>query len=326
MQLHGANPENLYSYFNIKLPEKILDFSTNTNILKHDITLENSRFNYLISNYPDYECLELRKIISERENIPLKNILFTNGINEAIFLLSRVLESKTAILQPNYTEYKRAFKNASDIFNLDESADFNNVIISNPCNPTGFFINNLYDFTKTFQNTNFIIDESYIDFLLYSEREKFKLSKNIIILKSLTKIFHLSGVRIGYVIAPEEIISSLKNQQPSWSVNSIAQELAKIFLRDENFYSKTRDFYKKNTPEFKSLIKNYGFKISDSSVHYFLIRVNNDFNIIKKLLLNGIAVRHTRNFPGLNGNYIRVATRFKDENIFFAESLREKML
>lgn len=322
MNIHGANPEKLYEYFNIKTPEKILDFSTNTNILKVNVEIEN--FYSLISNYPDYECLELRKIISECENIHVKNILFTNGINEAIFLLSRIFDDKkTAILQPNYTEYKRAFKNAIDIFNLNEARYFHNVIISNPCNPTGIFINNLYETARYFNNTNFIIDESYIDFLIGTEREKFTLTKNIIILKSLTKIFKLSGVRIGYVIAPEEIILAMKNYQPTWSVNSIAQELAKKFLRNQEFYSKTREFYKNNVPKFMAALKNNGFELSDSDVNYFLIRVNNDLEIIKKLLLQGVTVRHTRNIAGLNGKYIRVATRFPEENNFFVKCLTE---
>ena len=70
-------------------------------------------------------------------------------------------------------------------------------------------------------------------------------------------------------------------------------------------------------------LKNNGFELSDSAVNYFLIRVNNDLEIIKKLLIHGIAVRHTRNISGLNGKYIRVATRFPEENNFFIKCLRE---
>ena len=68
-------------------------------------------------------------------------------------------------------------------------------------------------------------------------------------------------------------------------------------------------------------LKNSGFEISDSSVNFFLIKIKNDFEIIKFLLKHGIAVRHTRNFPGLDGNYIRVATRLSEENDFFVKTL-----
>ena len=67
------------------------------------------------------------------------------------------------------------------------------------------------------------------------ERERLFDFDNVIILRSLTKIFHLSGVRIGYVVANEEIISRLKALQPTWSVNSIAQELALGFYIRELF-------------------------------------------------------------------------------------------
>ena len=56
---HGANPENLYRAFNLEVPEKILDFSTNTNVLDFDFDLNVKE---LISKYPDPDCAKLKKI------------------------------------------------------------------------------------------------------------------------------------------------------------------------------------------------------------------------------------------------------------------------
>ena len=169
----------------------------------------------------------------------------------------------------------------------------------------------------------FIVDEAYIDFVLNdSKRERLCEFENVIILRSLTKIFHLSGVRIGYVIANEDTISRLKALQPTWSVNSIAQELALRFLNDKEFYEHTRAFYQEHTPKFIESIKIAGFEVMDSSVHYFLIRVKNDIEAIKFLLRAGIVVRHTRNFPDLEGKYIRVATRTPNENKIFVEAIK----
>ena len=241
LTLHGANPENLYRIFNIEIPEKILDFSTNTNIFtwpEIEINIKN-----LASNYPDPECNKLRELISEREGIKKEKILFTNGINEALFLLANFLKGNTGIFQPCYSEYKRAFRNAENVFNLNDAGAFKNFIIANPNNPTGIYIKNLSFFIKKFPQTIFIIDEAYIDFLLNDERERLCVFENVVLLRSLTKIFHLSGARIGYVIADEKIILELKNFQPSWSVNAIAQELAFYFLNNKNFYESSRAFY-----------------------------------------------------------------------------------
>ena len=318
--IHGANPENLYRAFNIEMPERIFDFSTNTNIIswpKINIDLEK-----LASNYPDPDCRKLTRLISEKENISPERILFTNGINEAIFLLAHVTEGlRTAILQPCYNEYSRAFRNAENIFDFNSAAKFKILILTNPNNPTGIYINNLSETIKKFPETVFVIDEAYRDFV-NEKLENLCGFENVIIFRSLTKIFHLSGARIGYVIANEKIISKLNEFQPVWSVNSIAQELALKFLNDKEFYETTRKFYFENAPKFKNSLKNSGFNIVNSSVHYFLIKIKNDVEIIKSLLKSGIVVRHTRNFEGLNGKYIRVATRFENENKFFVDKIK----
>ena len=310
--IHGANPENLYRAFNIPVPEKILDFSTNTNILSWpDISLDIKR---LASSYPDPECTALREIISARENVPMSRILFVNGINQAIFLLAGLFGDDTAILQPCYTEYSRAFTNARDIFTLDDAGTFGHVVICNPNNPTGRFIPDLSQIIAGNPRTTFIIDEAYIDFLRHYEPERLCDFPNAVILRSLTKIFHLSGARVGYVIADENIIDALKSRMPSWNVNAFAQELALKFLADGEFLARTRDFYRVNTPILMAGLREAGFDVVDSDVHYFLVRVDDDMEVIRRLLTRGIAVRHTRNFAGLEGKYVRVATRRPEEN------------
>ena len=318
--LHGANPEILYRAFRIPLPEKVLDFSTNTNILSWpDISLDVER---LASSYPDPECTALREIISARENIPMSRILFVNGINQAIFLLAGLFNDDTAILQPCYTEYPRAFTNAKGIFTLDVAGNFCHVVICNPNNPTGRFIPDLSKIIADNPKTIFIIDEAYIDFLTHSEPERLCDFPNAVILRSLTKIFHLSGARIGYVIADENIIEALRSRMPSWSVNAFAQELALCFLGDGEFLASTREFYRVNTPILMAGLRKAGFDVVDSDVHYFLVRVDDDMEVIRRLLTRGIVVRHTRNFEGLEGKYVRVATRRPEENNMLISAMK----
>ena len=319
--LHGANPENLFRAFNIEAPEKIFDFSTNTNVLSWpEINLDIER---LASSYPDPDCSRLCEKVGGRVNVPVSKILFTNGINEAIFVLSGLFADGTAILQPCYTEYSRAFVKAQSIVSLEDAGKFKHVIICNPNNPTGRFIADLSKIIKRFTGTIFVIDEAYIDFLTHDEPERLVDFPNVVILRSLTKIFHLSGARIGYVIADENIIAAMKSRLPSWNVNAFAQALALIFLEDDDFYRKTRDFYRRNVPEFMGNLRRLGLEVIDSDVHYFLIRVEDDWEVIGRLLKRGIVVRHTRNFAGLEGRFIRAAARLPEENGIFLEAMRE---
>ncbi len=320
LTLHGANPEKLCMALNSKILNYFVDFSTNTNIL--DWPKINLDLEALTSRYPDPDCTQLRELIAQREHISLSRILFTNGINEAIFLLSQLFTQDTAILQPSYTEYSRAFRNLHGVFSLEDAGRFRQFIIVNPNNPTGIFIHNLAKTIAANPNTTFIIDEAYRDFLLWAKPERLCDFPNTIILRSLTKIFHLSGARIGYVIAPEELITSLKARQPSWSVNAIAQELARQFLSDKSFTLRTRELYRRLTPAFVQDLRNAGLDVMNSDVHFFLVRVDDDLRVIKGLLERGIAVRHTRNFTGL-GSFIRVATKNPCENKMFVEAIAD---
>ena len=319
--LHGDNPQNLFAAFGVKVPEHILDFSTNTNILAWpEVHVDLER---LASHYPDPECSRLRQLIAEREHIPPSRILFTNGSNEAIFLLGQVLKGNTGILQPAYSEYARAFTNLQGTFMLDDAGAFTNFIVINPNNPTGKYIPYLSRTVRANPQTMFIVDEAYRDFLLYAQPERLCDFPNVILIRSLTKIFHLSGARIGYVVAPEEVITAMREHQPSWSVNAIAQELAECFLRDESFIARTREFYRTNTPAFIEGLREAGCQVVGSDVHFFLVRVRYDEKVIAHLLRQGIAVRHTRNFAGLDGRYIRIATRRKSENERLIAAMKE---
>ena len=59
----------------------------------------------------------------------------------------------------------------------------------------------------------------------------------------------------------------------------------------------------------------------DSSVHYFLVRVEDDIEVIKFLLRAGIIVRHTKNFPGLDGKYLRISTLHMNQNEKLTQTL-----
>ena len=319
--IHGANPEYLYRAFGLRMPDIVIDFSTNTNIISWpDIKIDVAT---LASRYPDPECSRLKELVSEREYVSPSRILFTNGTNEAIFLLSWLFRDDTAILEPAYPEYRRAFTNLQSIFTLDKAGEYRTVIIINPGNPTGKYMP-LHDVITSFPKTMFIIDEAYIDFLLTAKPERLCDCQNVIILRSFTKIYHLSGARIGCVIAKEDVIRALHEHQPSWSVNAIAQELALSFLQDEAFLARTREFYLRNTPAFIEALRGAGYAVMDSDVHYFLVRVDDDARVILHLLSKGIVVRHTRNFIGLDGKYIRVAARGADENNVLLEAMKEE--
>lgn len=333
-RIHGANPDKLYSKLGIEMPERIIDFSTNTNVLKFDLKMDFD-FNKMVSTYPDDECLELKSTVSSLENCSEDEILVCSGTNEFIYMLASIhAGGKAALLQPLYSEYEKALNGYNvatvDIFSVDEIYNLEDVdllYICNPNNPTGNFIDidtirKIVDYCRS-MSIKVILDEAY-SFFLQGECDTRNLLKefdNIFIMKSLTKIFNLSGIRIGYVLTDKKNIVEIEKIQPTWSVNSIAQNLAVQYLSCEKYITDTKKYYKNERIRFIGKIRELGFEVLDTEVNFFLMKVVNDDEIIEKLMKKGIVTRHTKNFKTLEGGYIRVAVKSKEDNDYFIKIL-----
>lgn len=335
-RMHGANPDKLYSKLGIEMPERIIDFSTNTNVLEFNIEMDFD-FKSIVSTYPDDECLELKRTLASIESCREDEIIVCSGTNEFIYMLASIhAGGRAALLQPLYSEYEKALRgygveildifSAEDIFLLE---DVDLLYICNPNNPTGSFmgfdeIRNIVAYCKN-KNIKVVLDEAY-SFFLEDEcrtRDLIEEFDNIYIMKSLTKIFNLSGIRIGYVLTDEKNAVEVEAVHPTWSVNSIAQKLAVQYLNCEKYIMNTRKYYKNERKRFIGKIRELGFEVLDTKVNFFLLKVKNDDEIIEKLMRKGIVTRHTKNFKTLEGKYIRVAVKSKEDNDYFTEILSQ---
>ena len=329
---HGANPEKLYAAMGLPMPERIVDFSVNTNVLPSPVAPEIDLIRCL-SEYPDDDALALRTLVAEREGRSLDEVLFTNGSNEALYLLASLFVGMTAaVLQPAYGEYRRALGafgvTTADIFDLRDVEGKALVFVCNPCNPTGSCIpfGELEARARANPRTLFAVDQAYLDFLLPDGEEvspDFGALPNVLLLRSLTKLYHLCGARIGYVLASRSWVERLKGRQPTWSVNAFAQALALAFMEDEGFLTRLRAHYAEETPRLVRAVEAAGFRVRPSCVHYFLMETEDDEALIRGLMERGIVVRHTRNFPGIEGRCVRIAARTHQEDRRLAGALRE---
>lgn len=330
-RLHGANYKKLYKEFDIPVPEKVIDFSTNTNVLStiyDDVDLR-----LIISRYPDDTCLALRQALAKLNKVDIDNLLITNGANEAIYMIASLLQGKkVGIIQPTYPEYEVALKaygiDVSSLFDIKSCKEYDAIFLCNPNNPTGGYIRfeQLKDLVEELDafGIALILDEAYIDFLSCEHQcLDIKGYKHVYILRSLTKIYHLAGVRIGYVMSNHHNIERLKLRQPTWSVNGLAQALALKYLNDKDFIINSKHYYSSEVTRVINQLRALKYEVLDTWVHYFLLKINRDDLLIKYLLERGMVVRHTRNHKGLNGQYVRIAVRTKSENNQLLEALAE---
>ena len=329
---HGANPEKLYELAGIQKPGKIYDFSTNTNTVPQRGGFVPD-LRAALEDYPDGDCAELRAALAGEFGVPAENILVSSGSNEAIYIIASYTAAReNLILQPVYGEYRTALAGygarTRNIFSLAEAEGARGaaVWLCNPCNPTGALIPGAELDAAAERNpeTLFIIDEAYCDFVWTEELPRgVRILPNVVQLRSLTKIYDLCGARIGALIAHEAAIEKIKARQPEWSVGGLAQQAALWRIGDGTLKARTREYYAREIPRLTAALREAGFAVRPTCANFFLMETPDDEDFIRFMLERGIVVRHTRNFAGLDGRFVRIAARTKDEDDLFVEAARE---
>jgi threonine-phosphate decarboxylase len=337
-QGHGGDLTSVQDQFGLR-KEEILDFSTNVNPLGVPGNgLKAFRNSWAeIGSYPDPYCRALRRKASIRYGLPENNILAGNGTTEFIFLIPRAFQLKSAIIFcPTYQDYEEAARMAGypvqrAFLNLTPGIQDLHAVLSgltggshlvflcNPNNPTGSYFpaEDVRWLIKTHPGLLFVVDEAYADFIAGENISllKFPLEKNVIVLRSLTKIFSIPGLRLGLAFASEEIIQKLNDAKEPWTVNTPAQRAGETLLDEKSFVEKTGRFVQKNRERFmKKLEPVKGFYPLPSAVNFFLVRLGEGLSagrLKDQLLEKKILIRSGGDIKGLGPEYIRLAVKKK---------------
>ena len=346
---HGSNPQYLYKAAGLEQPDEMIDFSANINPFGPPSKLKEQWGDLLhgIEKYPDPQTTLLKKKLAGREGIEENQILIGNGGAEIISLIGRLLTGKRVmIVEPAFSEYEQACKvNSCEISYFQLSQDWkvdikllakklwnvDALFFCNPNNPTGLYFHkqiteNLLTLCKE-HNCYLIVDEAFYDFVPEYESlvPYLKSYPNLILLRSMTKIYAIPGLRLGYVMASAEIIERLSNYQPHWSVNSIAMKVGELCLEEDEYVQHTVQFIESQREYLYEFYRKNQFEVSNSKVNFYLLRDSSfidQYPLFQFLLKNGIVPRHTFNFPGLKGRWLRFAVRTSQEN----QRLMEVML
>ena len=218
---------------------------------------------WLIRTSPPTYCEGLREAIAVHRGVPQASILPGAGSSDLIYRafwhwLDR--DSRVLILDPTYGEYKHMLEKVIGCrverltlsrrdgykVNLDEltrriEQGYDLVVLVNPNNPTGRHIRRaeLEDVLSSAPpETRVWIDEAYIDYVGSAESlEHFAAeSENVIICKSMSKVYALSGMRAAYLCASPHLLSDLLSLTPPWVVGLPAQVAAVCALEDTAYY------------------------------------------------------------------------------------------
>lgn len=305
----------------------------------------------LLRFYPDPESFALREGLSAWRGVPPDYLLVGNGGAEIIYLLGRLLADRRAIiLEPTFSEYQRAlmaagghsivhWPPAEDLWPLLEvlvdTVTAQDVIFwCNPNNPTGAYWNekemspHLERLAE--KGATIILDESFVDFAgqsVVSEAWPLIEAGRLLVLGSLTKIFALPGLRLGFLIASPAWCQRLQRLRDPWTVNVLAQVAGLAALQERGFVTETRHLIARERERLVGeLAAHPHLKVFPSWANFLLLKLQDPHQtapeLREKLLTRGILIRAADNFPFLGPAYFRVAVRTPAENTRLLEAIK----
>jgi histidinol-phosphate aminotransferase len=199
------------------------------------------------------------------------------------------------------------------------------LFIANPNNPTGT-INKRDEFDRLMKKLPeeilVVVDEAYFEYVTnheYADSMKhFKNGRDILILRTFSKIYGLAGLRIGYGIARRDIISEMNKLRPPFNTNSIAQQAAFWALKDSAHIEHTCEINEEGKKYLYKELDSLNLKYipTEANFIYILLGQNSD-TLYNKLLRHGVIVRPA------GPQEFRVTIGLPEENKRFVEALKK---
>lgn len=335
----------------------IIDFSTNNNPLGPPRKLISTLIKNIktLTYYPDPEYKKLKTELAKYYNINEENIIIGNGATELIHLFAQTFISKNdkvIIPVPTFEEYQYAAEkmNAKIIhiklkpnMHIDIKtiiSKLNNtkaVFICNPNNPTGILekqkdiLNLIKEANKT--NTLILLDESFTDLVVtkrpYTLINSINQFNNLFIIKSLTKIYSIPGLRIGFGAGPKHIITQLNKNRIPWNITTLAEKaIIETLPITKKYLKKSRKIIKQEREYLiKELTKINGIKIISGDANFLLIDITNtgytSQELTEQLIKHHILIRDCSTFTGLTNSYIRIAIKTHEQNTILINLLKQ---
>ncbi|MEP2774572.1 MAG: histidinol-phosphate transaminase [Luteolibacter sp.] len=296
--------------------------------------------------YPDGGGYKLRSAIAEKLGVGIENVVLGNGSNEIIELLCHTFLNPDAELiaaKHAFVVYKlmatlfgAKYVEVDDpdfIHDLDAMADAITentrlVFIANPNNPTGTQVTQeaIDRFVSRLpEHAIAVFDEAYFEFLDTPPDvlKHVHAGKNVIILRTCSKIHGLAALRIGYGIAPEQLTALLQKARQPFNTNAIAQAGALAALDDADHIQKTRAINAEGLAFYEKSFTERGLKFVPSVANFILVDVGDGNLVFKEMLNQGVIVRAMAGYklPG----WVRISIGTPAENARALEVLDDVM-
>ena len=351
--LKGPRPELAeLSAYDAKEPRAEINLAANENPsnLPHELVANMAQRlpEFAFNRYPDPMANALRTQIADANGLDPCNVLVGNGGDELIFdlMLAWGGPGRTLLTAPptfamyeidarlTGTEIAEVPRRAKD-FSIDEEAfmarlsrgGVDIVMVSHPNNPTGNLAPEtlLIDVLKA-TDALVLVDEAYFEFSRHTMRPHMERHPNLVILRTFSKAFSLAGLRVGYLLAHEDVVTELTKVRQPYSVDRFSQWAAGLVFRERVvFESQIQELLRQRDVVEHGLARIPHITVFGSEANFVLFRVERAAAVWRDLLhSHGILVRDVSRVPGCE-DCLRVTIGAEKENRAFLAAMEELM-
>ncbi|MDR7416792.1 MAG: histidinol-phosphate transaminase [Armatimonadota bacterium] len=300
----------------------------------------------VLGRYPDDEGWELRRALAQRLRIPVEWVEVGAGSSALLKLLAEAyLDPGNSVVYPwptfpLYAVFARMQGAQEVAVPLDEGGrpdlrrlleagkDARMVILCNPNNPTGTYVSEpeLREFLERVpEGALVVLDEAYGEFARdaatdYPDGVRWvREGRRIAVLRTFSKMYGLAGLRVGYLVAPPEILEAVRRVREPFQVSAAAQTAALAALEDEEHVARTLAVVAAGRRFLEELAADLGLRFYRSVANFVWLDVGIPARrVAEALLQQGVLVRPG---PG-DATWIRVTVGTPQELDRFGRALR----
>jgi histidinol-phosphate aminotransferase len=294
-----------------------------------------------VAGYPDER--PAAEALAARHRRPVGEVVVCNGSADAFWLIAFALRPRRAVVvHPSFTEPEAALRAADhpvgrawrdpDTFALGPGAvpeDADLVVVGNPNNPTGTLDQAAAVARLARPGRVLVVDEAFME-LTGGETESLAGRSDLpglVVVRSLTKLWGLAGLRAGYLLAPAGIAAVLRAARQPWSVNTLAcAALAAWASKPAGHAARIVEMATARGRLGAALAALPGVRVWPSAANFLLLGVPDGPALLERLAAPGIAVRRGDTFPGLSADHLRVAVREPSDNQRLLDAMRDALM
>ncbi len=308
-------------------PDDVIDFSASVNPYGPSPRVRKVLHEVRLDRYPDVECTDLVETLSAHHGLPTDWIVPGNGATELIYAAARAWAtpgSRVGHCPPTFGEYEAAARSngaavhaigLKDDDAMSDLAELSLLFLCHPNNPTGELIpsDRLKQALGAMSGV-VVLDEAYIQFVSGAPSALSLLDeqRNLLIVRSMTKDYGLTALRLGYAVGHPSLTSQIRCQLPPWSVNGLAQAAGIAALQDSAYLDVTLRKVREAKSGLVRALENGHWDVSAGEANYVIVNVGSARHVRLSLARRALLVRDCQSF-GLP-EYIRIAVRRPGEN------------